>query len=91
MTLLLILAAGTLLFSFLCSVLEAVILSVTPSYVAAERRAGRRIGNLLHRLKNDMDRPLAAILTLNTIANTAGASAVGWRAGEVFDELQKLL
>lgn len=87
MTLLLILAAGTLLFSFLCSVLEAVILSVTPSYVAAERRAGRRIGNLLHRLKNDMDRPLAAILTLNTIANTAGASAVGWRAGEVFDSV----
>ena len=85
MTLLLILAAGTLLFSFLCSVLEAVILSVTPSYVAAERRSGRRIGDLLQRLKNDMDRPLAAILTLNTIANTAGASAVGWRAGEVFD------
>lgn len=87
MALLLILAAGTLTFSFLCSVLEAVILSVTPSYAAAERHAGRRIGSLLDRLKNDMDRPLAAILTLNTIANTAGASAVGWRAGEVFDSV----
>ena len=84
MTLLLILLVFTLVFSFLCSVLEAVILSVTPSYVAAMSRAERRTGNLLQRLKDDIDRPLAAILTLNTIANTAGATWVGWQAVEVF-------
>ena len=64
--------------------LEAVILSITPSYVAAMQRAERRTGGLLKRLKDDIDRPLAAILTLNTIANTAGATWVGWQAGEVF-------
>ena len=87
MTLLLIFLAFTLVFSFLCSVLEAVILSVTPSYVAAGKRVGRSTGLLLHRLKHDIDRPLAAILTLNTIANTAGASGVGAQAIEVFDSV----
>ena len=85
MALLLAYLAFTLVFSFVCSVLEAVILSVTPSYVAALKRAGRRTGLLLHRLKEDIDRPLAAILTLNTIANTAGATLVGSQASAVFE------
>jgi CBS domain containing-hemolysin-like protein len=84
MTLLLILLALTLVLSFLCSVLEAVILSVTPSYVAAMQGTEPRTGNLLQRLKDDIDRPLAAILTLNTIANTSGATWVGWQAGLIF-------
>ena len=87
MTLLLIFLVFTVVFSFLCSVLEAVILSVTPSYVEAVKRLGRRTGLLLHRLKHDIDRPLAAILTLNTIANTAGASGVGAQARRVFDSV----
>ena len=87
MALLLAYLAFTLVFSFVCSVLEAVILSVTPSYVAALKRAGRRTGLLLHRLKEDIDRPLAAILTLNTIANTAGAALVGNQASAVFENL----
>lgn len=87
MTLLLVLVSCTLVFSHLCSVLEAVILSVTPSYVEARKRVGGKTGLLLHRLKKDIDRPLAAILTLNTIANTAGSSAVGWQAGVVFENV----
>jgi len=87
MALLLIFLAFTLVFSFLCSVLEAVILSVSPSYVAALKRVGRRTGLLLHRLKEDIDRPLAAILTLNTIANTGGATLVGIQAAAVFESL----
>jgi CBS domain containing-hemolysin-like protein len=87
MTLLLIFLAFTLVFSFLCSVLEAVILTVPPSYVAAMKRVGRRTGHLLHRLKHDIDRPLAAILTLNTVANTAGAALVGNQARAVFESL----
>lgn len=81
------LVAGTLVFSHLCSVLEAVILSITPGFVEARRRVGGRTGLLLHSLKKDIDRPLSAILTLNTIANTAGSSAVGWQAGIVFENL----
>ncbi len=70
--------------SFLCSILESVLLSVTPSYVAAEEKAGRRAGAQLRKLKADIDRPLAAILTLNTIAHTAGAAGAGAQALEVF-------
>lgn len=61
--------------SFLCSIMEAVLLSVTPSYVAAHQHT--TTGRLLQRLKRDIDRPLAAILSLNTIAHTAGAAGAG--------------
>ncbi len=71
-------------FSFLCSILEAVLLSVTPSYVAQQTQAGTRTGKLLQRYKEDIDRPLSAILTLNTIAHTVGAIGVGAQAGHVF-------
>jgi CBS domain containing-hemolysin-like protein len=66
--------------SFLCSMLEAVLLSVTPSYVAslAEHRA--RVAARLQELKMRVDRPLAAILSLNTIAHTVGAAGVGAQA-----------
>ena len=84
MVLLLGLLAATLGLSFLCSVLEAVILSVTPSYVAALERSGHRVAANLARFKRDTERPLAAILTLNTIANTAGATLVGAQALIVF-------
>lgn len=74
-----------LFFSFLCSLAEATLLSITPSYVAElEQRQPARAARLM-RLKNeDLDRSLAAILTLNTIAHTAGAIGAGAKAAIVF-------
>ena len=69
--------------SFACSIMEATLLSVTPQYAAALQREGRPAGHRLARLKEDIDRPLAAILSLNTIANTAGAVGVGVQAEAV--------
>ncbi len=71
-------------FSFLCSILEAVLLSVTPRYIKNQRNKGTRTGELLDIYKEDIDRPLSAILTLNTIAHTVGAIGVGAQAGELF-------
>ncbi|NBD38598.1 MAG: DUF21 domain-containing protein, partial [Verrucomicrobia bacterium] len=70
--------------SFLCSVLEAVFLSVTPSFVSAAAGEGSRWGRILKKLKDDVERPLAAILSLNTIAHTVGAAGVGAQAQIVF-------
>lgn len=77
----LILAIGV---SFLCSILEAILLSVSESYVAVQERKGTRTGELLSRYKKDIDRPLSAILSLNTIAHTVGAAGVGAQAQIVF-------
>ena len=71
-------------FSFLCSILEAVLLSITPSYVNQQLHKGTTTGKLLKEYKDDIDRPLSAILTLNTIAHTVGAIGVGALAGDVF-------
>jgi len=70
--------------SFLCSILEAVLLSVTPSYVMVLEKDGSKTGKHLRSLKDDIDRPLAAILSLNTIAHTVGAAGVGAQAQIVF-------
>lgn len=88
MTLLILFALLALAISFLCSIFEAVLLSITPSYIAsfesAESPRRRRTGALLKRLKEDVDRPLAAILTLNTIAHTVGAAGVGAQAQKLW-------
>ncbi|MDZ7690562.1 MAG: DUF21 domain-containing protein [Balneolaceae bacterium] len=70
--------------SFLCSILEAVLLSVSESYIAVMQRKGTREGELLTAYKKDIDRPLSAILSLNTIAHTVGAAGVGAQAQVVF-------
>ncbi len=70
--------------SFLCSIGEAVLLSLTPSFIASLERKGIRSGQLLRKLKQDVDRPLAAVLTLNTVAHTVGAGGVGAQAAVVF-------
>lgn len=70
--------------SFLCSILEAVLLSVTPAHIAVMKESGSRAGGLLSDLKRDIDRPLSAILSLNTIAHTFGAAGVGAQALIVF-------
>jgi len=74
-----------LVFSFLCSVAEAVLLSITPSYIAGLRDKNPKLAALLKRLKQDnVDQSLAAILTLNTIAHTVGAIGSGSKATVVF-------
>ena len=72
--------------SFLCSILEAVLLSVTPSFVASLEQQRPQRGASLHRLKQNVDEPLSAILSLNTIAHTIGAAGVGAQAQIVFGE-----
>jgi CBS domain containing-hemolysin-like protein len=81
--LLLVIGAG-LAISFVCSVLEAVLLSLTHSYVAVLEERGDRAGVLLANMRKRIDEPIAAILTLNTIAHTASASVGGALALRVF-------
>ncbi len=71
-------------FSFLCSIAEAVLLSITPSYIAQRKRDPDKTAKRILRLKENVDRPLAAILSLNTIAHTVGAAGVGAQATKVF-------
>lgn len=73
-----------IIFSFLCSVAEAVMLSVTPSFLAKMKNEGHRSAQLIQSLKQNIDRSLAAILTLNTIAHTVGAGGAGARAAAAF-------
>ncbi|HET8865369.1 MAG TPA: CNNM domain-containing protein [Gracilimonas sp.] len=70
--------------SFLCSILEAVLLSISPSFVAVTEKSNPQTGQLLKDLKKDIDRPLSAILSLNTIAHTVGAAGVGAQSQAVF-------
>ena len=72
-------------FSFLCSVAEAVLLSITPGFIAQMRDSRPKLAERLKRLKQDnVDRSLAAILTLNTIAHTVGSIGAGAEATVVF-------
>lgn len=84
MLLLLIYVLIALGFSFYCSVAEAVLLSVTRPYIGIVEQENENSGKLLKKLKNDINRPLAAILTLNTIAHTMGAAGAGAQATLVF-------
>lgn len=72
-------------FSFLCSVAEAVLLSITPSYIEGQKKKQPRLAARLKRLRQDqIDRSLSAILTLNTIAHTVGAIGAGAQATLLF-------
>lgn len=71
-------------FSFLCSIAESVILSVTKPYISLLEREGHNSGAVLRKLKDDINAPLAAILTLNTVAHTVGAAGAGAQAAIVF-------
>ncbi len=70
--------------SFICSVLEAILLSISPSYISTLRQQNHPAAEKWAALKNNMDRPLASILTLNTIAHTIGAATAGAQAALVF-------
>jgi len=85
LVLLILYVSLALVFSFLCSVAEAVLLSITPSYIEGLKEKRPQRAALLKRLKHDnVDRSLAAILTLNTIAHTVGAIGAGAKATVVF-------
>jgi len=86
MTLLILYLALAIGVSFLCSMLEAALLSVPRSYITLMVEQGHRAGRKLQQMKRDIDRPLAAILTLNTIAHTVGAAGVGAQSAVVFGD-----
>ena len=86
MTLILLYLIGALAVSFLCSVLEAVLLSTPVSYISMKESQGVKDASLLMKYKTNVDRPVAAILTLNTVAHTIGAAGVGSESVKVFGE-----
>jgi len=91
MTLLIVFFVISIVFSFLCSIWEAVLLSITPAYVQQMVSEGGILGKRLQRFKEEIDRPLSAILSLNTIAHTVGAMGVGAQAGKFFGNIESPL
>jgi CBS domain containing-hemolysin-like protein len=73
-------------FSFICSIAEAVILSVSQAYISLLQKDNKPSGALLGELTSDINKPLSAILTLNTVAHTMGAAGAGAQAASVFGE-----
>ncbi|MBQ9185041.1 MAG: DUF21 domain-containing protein [Bacteroidales bacterium] len=84
MVLLFVFLLGAMLISFLCSVLEATLMSTPISYITMKEEEGYKPAVRMKQYKTEPSRPLAAILSLNTIANTIGAAGVGKQATEVF-------
>jgi CBS domain containing-hemolysin-like protein len=90
-TLLIVFFLVAIVTSFLCSLWEAVLLSITPSYAQIQVQQGGTLGKRLQAFKDNVDRPLAAILTLNTIAHTVGAIGVGDQASKIWSEANPLI
>ncbi|MBN1292589.1 MAG: DUF21 domain-containing protein [Candidatus Latescibacteria bacterium] len=84
MTVLIAYLISALTVSFVCSLLESVILSITHTHIALMIKNGINGGYLLRDMKNNINHPLAAILTLNTVANTVGAAGVGAQSYHLF-------
>lgn len=80
-----------IVFSFLCSLWEAVLLSITPTYARIQHQQDTAIGRSLYEFKENIDRPLAAILTLNTVAHTVGAIGVGEQAATIWSDSNPLV
>ncbi|GGW56728.1 CBS domain containing-hemolysin-like protein [Winogradskyella epiphytica] len=87
MGLLIFYAFISIFFSFICSIIEAVLLSITPTFINLKKKEGKSYALDLEELKQDVDRPLIAILTLNTIAHTVGAILVGVQAKVAYAEI----
>lgn len=81
-----LLTAFSLTVSFISSLIESVLLSVQPAYIEVNVKKGRRFASLLQHQKEELQRSMGAILTLNTLANTMGASLIGSKAHEVWGE-----
>ena len=77
---------GALSLSFLCSVLEAVLLSTPMSFISMKESQGNKTASLMKEYKNNVDRPVGAILSLNTIAHTIGSAGVGAESIKLFGE-----
>lgn len=75
-----------LITSFLCSIMEAVLLSTSLSYLKSRFENGDKSAETMLKQKGDIDKPLSAILSLNTVAHTVGAAGVGAQATVVFGE-----
>ena len=75
---------GAMAVSFLCSLLESVLMSTPVSYISMREEEGDRNAVMFAKMKDNIDRPIAAILSLNTIANTIGAAGVGRQVEIVF-------
>lgn len=86
MGLILLYFLGALSLSFLCSVLEAVLLSTPISYISMRENQGSKTATLMKQYKNNVDRPVGAILSLNTIAHTIGSAGVGAESIKIFGE-----
>ena len=86
MTLLFIYLTVAIGVSFLCSILEAVLLSITPSYVAQLEQENPSHGAILKKVKGHLDESISSILILNTFAHTMGAAGVGSQALQVFGQ-----
>ncbi|RKF21731.1 HlyC/CorC family transporter [Altericroceibacterium spongiae] len=91
MTLLFFYVGLALGISFLCSLLEASLLTLTPSAIQTGKTAGARWAESVNALKQDVDRPLAAILTLNTVAHTMGAAGAGAEYARLFGSTTQAL
>ncbi|KYG62592.1 Mg2+ and Co2+ transporter [Bdellovibrio bacteriovorus] len=79
MTLIIVLFFTTIGISFLCSMLEAVLLTSTSAYIGVLVKENRRSAKLLEHLKENLDRPISAILTLNTVSHTLGSAAIAYQ------------
>ena len=75
-----------LFISFLCSIMESVLLSTTLPFLNAKKEHGRNSATLFIKLKSDIEKPLSAILSLNTVAHTIGAAGVGAQATKIFGD-----
>ncbi|MEW6996194.1 CNNM domain-containing protein [Colwelliaceae bacterium BS250] len=84
MLLLIIYVVIAIFFSFACSIFEAVLLSINSAHISLMEKHNRNVSVIFKKLKSDIGKPLAAILTLNTIAHTVGAVGAGAQAAAVF-------
>lgn len=86
MGLIIIYFLGALSLSFLCSILEAVLLSTPMSYISMKEKQGNATASLMKKYKENVDRPVGAILSLNTVAHTIGSAGVGAESIRIFGE-----
>lgn len=91
MTNLILFLSLAILISFLCSILEAVLLSTNLPYINSIEEQKPHGSKLLNKLKSEINRPIAAILTVNTIAHTVGAAGVGAESAKLFGESYMIL
>ena len=87
MTLLIVYLLIALIMSFICSIMEAVLLSTPISFLTVKSNKGHKYAGRMIKMKSFIDRPLSAILSLNTVAHTVGAAGVGAQAVKVFGEV----